>query len=216
VATALLALASSRAGRETLLVDLSGDQTAILGLGDEPALGVRQWLEGGPSLGLEALERLKVGVTQGLNLVATGTTSPVSQRPVDRKGPQRLLATLESRSAIVDAGTLRSAHGITHEVVAAAATSILVTRPCFLAVRRASAYPVRPSGVIVVDEPGRSLDRYDVEDVLGVPVLDVIRWDSSIARAVDAGQLCSRNARLAKPFEKLASSLFNDVGVPVA
>jgi hypothetical protein len=74
--------------------------------------------------------------------------------------------------------------------------SLLVLRPCYLALRRALAAPVRPSAVVVVEEPHRALDPTDIEDVLGVPVRAVVPWDPSISRCVDAGLLAARMPRL--------------------
>lgn len=71
---------------------------------------------------------------------------------------------------------------------------LLVVRPCFVALRRAVAMPVRPDGVIVVTEEGRSLRASDVEAALGVPVIAEIAHDPALARAVDSGVLASRIA----------------------
>ena len=73
--------------------------------------------------------------------------------------------------------------------------SLLVLRPCYLALRRALAAPIRPSAVVLVNEPGRALTRRDIEDVLGVPVRAEVDFDPSIARAVDAGLLAGRVPR---------------------
>jgi hypothetical protein len=70
-----------------------------------------------------------------------------------------------------------------------------VLRPCYIALRRALAAPLRPSAVVLVEEPGRSLGRRDVEDVLGVPVRAQIPWDPAVARSVDAGLLGTRVPR---------------------
>ena len=80
-------------------------------------------------------------------------------------------------------------------VAASASLSLLVLRPCYLALRRALASPLRPSGVILVDEPGRSLGRADVEEALGVPVQARVAWDPTVARCVDAGLLGGRVPR---------------------
>jgi len=72
---------------------------------------------------------------------------------------------------------------------------LLVTRPCFLAVRRALALPLRPSGVVLLTEEGRALGGRDIEDILGVPVVAEIASDPAVARAVDAGMLGSRIPR---------------------
>jgi hypothetical protein len=103
----------------------------------------------------------------------------------------------DPRPVVADCGTVGPDDpgdpGLT--LAASASVSLLVLRPCFLALRRAAAAPVRPSGVVVVDEPGRSLGRQDVEDVLGVPVRAQVRWDPAVARAVDAGLLAARLPR---------------------
>jgi hypothetical protein len=66
-----------------------------------------------------------------------------------------------------------------------------VTRACYLALRHAAAAPHRPTGVIVVREAGRSLDRHDVERVVGVPVAAEVEVDPAVARSVDAGLLAT-------------------------
>jgi len=74
--------------------------------------------------------------------------------------------------------------------------SLLVTRACYLSLRRAVASSARPTGIILVDEPGRGLTRSDIEQVLGVPVEAVVSLDPSVSRAVDAGLLASRLPRM--------------------
>ena len=76
-----------------------------------------------------------------------------------------------------------------------AGLSLLVLRPCYLALRRALAAPLRPSGVVLVTERERSLGRRDVEDVLGVPVRAEVAWDPVVARRVDAGLLAGNLPR---------------------
>lgn len=44
-------------------------------------------------------------------------------------------------------------------------------------------------------EPGRALDRTDVETVVGAPVQAEVPLDPAVARAVDAGLLASRLPR---------------------
>jgi hypothetical protein len=72
--------------------------------------------------------------------------------------------------------------------------SLLVLRPCYLALRRAVSAP-RPTAVVLITEPERSLCLRDVEDVLGVPVVAQIAWEAAIARAVDSGLLSGRLPR---------------------
>lgn len=72
----------------------------------------------------------------------------------------------------------------------------LVTRPCYLALRRAmTGGTIRPDGLVVITEPGRALTVEDVAEVIGAPVRAVIPQDPAVARAIDAGLLASRLPR---------------------
>jgi hypothetical protein len=50
----------------------------------------------------------------------------------------------------------------------------------------------RPDDVVLVVEPGRALDRRDVEHVLGLRVTAVVEFDPAVARSVDAGLVAVR------------------------
>ena len=89
---------------------------------------------------------------------------------------------------VVDAGSGLA----TVPIVLHATRSLLIIRPCYLALRRASLLTTKPDGVIVITEPGRALGVHDVESVVGAPVLAEIPFDPAIARAVDAGLLAGR------------------------
>lgn len=73
--------------------------------------------------------------------------------------------------------------------------SVLVTRGCYLALRRAvkDDYTNRCDGVVLLNEEQRALGRGDVEDVLGLRVLAEIAVRPVTARAVDAGVFMQRN-----------------------
>jgi cellulose biosynthesis protein BcsQ len=71
------------------------------------------------------------------------------------------------------------------------AHTTLVTRSCYLALRRALAVPM-PDDVILIAEPGRALGPDDVQAVLGRPVVATIPVDPAVARTVDAGLLSAR------------------------
>jgi len=103
----------------------------------------------------------------------------------------------DPRPIVIDAGVLSGEVALT--VAASATVSLLVVRPCYLALRRAVSAPLRPSGVVLVGEVGRALGRADVEAVLGVPVRAEVMIDPAVARAVDAGVLASR---LPKPLAR--------------
>jgi hypothetical protein len=94
----------------------------------------------------------------------------------------------ERRRVVVDAGAARD---VPCDLLRVATHSLLVTRPCYLALRAAVRAAIRPTGVILVEEPGRALRRDDVEASLGVPVVATVLADPAVARAVDAGLLAA-------------------------
>ncbi len=170
-----------------LAVDLAGDLPATFAVPDPTGPGVTEWASV-PDAGAEALSRLEAEVCPGLHLIARGAGR------IDAVGADRLCTALAGdRHVVVDGGS--QGGGGAMAVAASAALSLLVLRPCYLALRRALAAPIRPSGVILVREPGRSLGRHDIEEVLGVPVRAEVAWDPAVARAVDAGILAARVPR---------------------
>jgi len=191
VATALALLHARAVPNGAVIADLMGDVPATLGLAEPAGPGLTAWLAAGDDVGTDALDRLAVRVAPGLHLLATGAPAPP---PRPGRG-STLAAALghEPRPVVVDAGS--SPAGAALDIVAAATVSLLVVRPCFLALRRAVAAPVRPSGVVLVREPGRSLGRRDVEEALQVPVCAEIDLEPAVARAVDAGLLATRLPR---------------------
>lgn len=92
-----------------------------------------------------------------------------------------------TETLIVDAGTAAVEHyGVRY----------LVTRPCYLALRRAAiGADTRPDGVVVIEEPGRALTAQDAADVVCAPLRATIGLDPAVARAVDAGLFASRLPR---------------------
>lgn len=174
-----------------VVVDLAGDLPAVFGLPEPDGPGVHAWL--GSDAPAEQLHDLTVGVRDGVTLL------PAGPAPVDSPDPpaerwEHLLAALSSDShrVIIDAGTgtpPRSANELVDR-------SLLVTRTCYLALRRAVASPTRPTGIVVVTEPGRALRVVDVETAIGAPVVATVAVDPSVARAVDAGLLAARLPRV--------------------
>lgn len=180
-----------------LLVDLGGDAAAALGCADADGPGLAGWLarrERGepPAAGAAPLDGLEVAAGEGLALLPRGTGAlPPTQRCADLA----VALANDERAVVVDCGTLGSPAGGDDWALSFAADathSLLVTRLCYLALRRAVRAPLRPSGVFVVSEPGRSLRAVDVAAVLGVPVVAELPYDPVIARSVDAGLLGHR------------------------
>lgn len=194
--TTALALAIDRArrdGDDVLLVDLGGDLAAVAGVPDRPD-GLTDWLAA-PAAVETALSRLEVPLSPRLSLLPRGSAS---SWPADRGELLHRLMLHDARTVVVDVGevaTPDSCMQVLRRRFADGEPSWLVTRPCYLAMRRVQGVGVRPTGVILVQEPGRSLDRFVVADVVGAPVLALIDHDPAVARAVDAGLLLSRSPR---------------------
>ena len=191
VACALALLLAKRSPDGALLVDLAGDAPVALGLptGDD-APGVSEWLRGGDDVPADALARLERPAGGGVAIVPRGSGALTAARA---RALAAILA-VDHRPVVVDAGVVDgdSAAAI---VAASVETSLLVSRACFLALRRAVTAPVRPSGIVLVVEDGRALAASDVEGAIGVPVRAEVRVTPAVARAVDAGVLASRLPR---------------------
>ena len=64
----------------------------------------------------------------------------------------------------------------------------LVTKPCYLALRRQAAYGIQPDNIVLfADSPGRALRDRDVEATVGAPIAYTLHYDDQVARWVDAG-----------------------------
>ena len=199
VATTLALLLARQSPTGALLVDLAGDAPAALGRPDPTGPGVAGWLAAGDDVPADALSRLEESVAPGLALLARGPGSLATER-ADLLAP---LLGADPRPVVADCGT--DPAGAARAVAAGATRSVLVTRPCFLALRRALTLPLRPSEVILLTEPGRSLTRSDVEGCIGAPVVAEVAVDPLVARAVDAGLLATRLPRgLARELSRAA------------
>ena len=182
VTTVAAALALSRR-RPTVLLDLDGDAAAAIGLGDDGGPTLDDWFrsEAPP----DRVIRLARQVRDDVTLI------PTRQR-IDREHPRwhalaQALAGLDC-DAVVDAGS-GTPHPSLHTV---ADLSLMVIRPCYLALARARQMTVRPHRIVLVDEPGRALRPADITAAIGAPVVAVVAYDPKIARAVDSGLGVSR------------------------
>ena len=188
VALASLLARSARAG--SLLVDLCGDVPAALGMPEPDGPGLTDWFAAGGSVPVDALARLEMSVGHKLGLLHRGTGEFAEP---GRAGVLAGLLAGDGRPVVVDCGLVDRDPART--LAAEATTSLLVTRPCFLALRRAAAAPVQPSGVVLVSEDGRALSADDVEDVIGAPVRAVVprrstRWAGSKSRPALGSACC--------------------------
>jgi hypothetical protein len=198
VAGALAAVLGRRGDDGSLLVDLAGDVPVSLGMPEPPGPGVTEWLAAGPEAPIDALGRIEIPATPDVSLLPCGRLGLL-----DPERAELLAAILaaDPRPVVVDVGAI----GVNGDpdvdrvrrVFALAAThSLLVTRACFISLRRAINLPFRPSGIVLVHESYRSLGGREVADVLGAPIVATVPVDGAIARAVDAGLLASRIPRV--------------------
>ena len=189
VAAALALVLAQRLDVGARLIDMSGDTPSALGMSEPATEGIAEWLSATDHPGAEALNNLMLPVTAHLGVIPRGRNIIVPSLV----HPDRLrdLANVISESpmpTVVDAGSGLA----TIPIIDYATRSLLIIRPCYLALRRASQLTTKPHGVIVITEPGRALGVHDVESVVGAPVLAEIPFDPAIARAVDAGLLAGR------------------------
>ena len=193
VAVALGSLLARRHPGGAVLVDLAGDIPAALGE-DRPGSGVADWLAAGSTVAPDGWGRLEVPVGRRLGLVPRG------HGPLHGDERCEVLAGMLAagdRPVIVDCGVLASPEpgepvvgvGAGHVLAARATYSLLVTRACYLSLRRCARLPLRPSGVVLLQEPSRSLRRADVEAAVGAPIVAEVPYDAAVARAVDRGEL---------------------------
>jgi MinD superfamily P-loop ATPase len=216
VASCLAVVAARVTEQMTLLVDLAGDAPAALGVDQPSDGGVADWLaaartvvapggaswtsidagRGATDPGQRDLEALESRVDDRLSVLARGARS-VDAVPVTSGALLSERLSADGRIVVVDAGTRAPEvdGGVTERVIADADRSLLVIRPCYLALRHVARNTRRIDGVIVVTEPGRSLAAADVASVTGAPVVAQVPCEPQIARVVDAGLLCSRVPR---------------------
>ena len=182
--TAALAIVAARAGQRTLLIDTAGDLPAVLATPTdiEQRPGLAEYLTPASRL---AIEHVTTPVSDNLDLIHRGT-GPVT---FDTSTYGLLTSALGHYDHVIIDATEPTCAWTSH-----ADHRLLVTRPCYLALRRATLGP-RPTAIVLINEPGRALDARDIEAVLGMPVTATVPYAATIARAVDAGLLTTRLPR---------------------
>jgi MinD-like ATPase involved in chromosome partitioning or flagellar assembly len=182
VAAALAVLAARRSSRGAVFADLAGDGPAIFGVAEPASPGLSGWLSAGDGVPADALSRIEVAVGPDLALLPRGAGT---LDDADRAGVLASLLAAGPRPAVADCGST-----LDPAIVAfahRADVSYLVTRPCFLALRRATRAPLTPTGVVLVHEDGRALTRDDVEEATRTRVVADVPLDPRVASTVDAG-----------------------------
>ena len=195
VVAAATAIRLASEDRETTLVDLTGDQPALLGMiaGAAPSEpGIGDWVAAGDGVAADAIGRLLEDVAPGLRLLRDGT-QPALVDQTDGENPRsRLVLALEMLARIgpvvVDAGLdpfeLRTDLAASHRPVC-------VLRSCYLALNRAQRTSGPYDWVVLVEEPGRALRVRDVAAAVGASSVKRVAWDPRVARSVDAGTIVS-------------------------
>ena len=127
------------------------------------------------------------------------------------------LAPLGSRAAhrcsvlVSDVGQLRSA--ASERAVGRLRIGVL-RGPCYVALRElVGADTPLLGGLVLCAEAGRSLDRRDVEDIAGLPILATVDVTPAVARTLDAGLAATRLARM-REFAQLRRWLTSLVSGP--
>ena len=182
-----------------LLVDVEGDIPLVLGLPAPERPGVLDWLASAAPIA--HLDDLLVDVTPHCTLLpahqgAAGRRG-LAGDPSDADRWDELVDWLTEWSidtggaVVIDAGTTRLPVAFVEQCT----HRWLVTRACYLALSAAGRLPVAPTGVVLIEEPGRALTHADVERSVRAPIVATVGWDIRVARAVDAGLLATRLPR---------------------
>ena len=189
---ALFALAHAGRANPTLLVDLDGDQPALLGLPEPEGPGILDWAAtpGRPS---DALSRISIAATPDLRVLPRGDREPSGDAVDAIEALAQQHAEVFIDAGNVGARTDRSPFA--HDLIRRSPHRLLVLRCCYLTLRAARDLAVDPTGVVLIRERGRALGPGDVESVTGAPVVAEIALDIGLARSIDAGLLASRPPR---------------------
>ena len=219
VVAAATAIRLASEDHDTTLVDLTGDQPALLGMiagamPSEPGIG--DWVAAGEGVAADAIGRLLEDVAPGLRLLRQGTrpafdlgldpeTKPgLSHQPALDPGPgsghqppsdnqrHRLVLALEvlARSGPVVVDAGLDPFELRSEL-AARHRPVCVLRSCYLALTRAQRVSGPYERVVLVEEPGRALRVRDVAAAVGASSVARVAWDPRVARSVDAGTIVS-------------------------
>lgn len=204
VVAAFTARAMASAGQRTLLIDADGDQPAVFGFNsttEMPTIGLAQWSESSKDVPARSLLQVSIDVLLNLRLVISGLDERVT---LSSDAFRRLAEDFSGTSMVIDVGDNKDA---ACAAMPFAHASYCVIRPCYLAASRLRRQPVPAHGLVVIEESGRTLNAEDLSNALGVPIAARMKWDSAVARAVDAGRLGVANIRSTKTINEFAHLL---------
>lgn len=208
VTSVALALLRSRVGQSAvLLVDFASDAFRVLGDVGRDAVGAHDWLDADDSVGSASLEQLLIDGPCGIKFLPAGrmTSSPSAARLTEFCA----WLTAWPGDVVVDLGTNPS---MRQALLAVADESLLVLRLCYLAGQSAM-NAERATGLVIVEEQGRSMSYRDFSAALGVPVVARLPVDAAIANCVDSGLFATRMPRsLVRALRPLAHTRGSDRG----
>ncbi|MFM8482891.1 MAG: hypothetical protein ACKOBT_06045 [Actinomycetota bacterium] len=187
---AITGLRTITARTSVLVVDLLDDLPAIFGI-TAPLAGLAEWLTRSTD---QDFVDLCQDCGHGVQLMPRGT-GPLPD-PTSNLW-NRLAGVIEHHVAsgndvFMDLGTHRIPDRLECRLAAIPTRSLLVIRPCYLALRRATQCREAFDGVVLVTGGDRVLGKRDVEGVLGIPVVCEVPLDPDVARRVDSGLFNSR------------------------
>ncbi len=213
IGVALALQQAKSANKEILLVDTQGDLPHAIGLSEPSAAGISEWLardkttddetDGDRDRDLDRdLRTLEYSITSKVSMLPLGHHPIAPQLQPDKPDQLAKYLAADRREVIIDCGCLwrhefdfaNNFDGqlqLATTLLAAADNSWLVTKSCFLGLRRMALSPFKPTGVVLLMEAGRSLVASDVADLAKCPVIAQLEADVRVARAIDAGLLAS-------------------------
>lgn len=188
VTAAAFALLCAQRNTPTILIDLCGDIPAAIGLPEPSGPGINDWLSETSTQSFTSLVQQCPPVSDNLVVIHRGSLF-VDGQPRWAEFADALRTT--THNVVIDAGITF----VPDHVRLAMTCTTLVTKPCYLSLRRATNI-ARPTNVILIKEEARALTGRDVSQVLGVPVVAEIPYQAAISRTVDAGLLANRCEQL--------------------
>jgi cellulose biosynthesis protein BcsQ len=180
IAATLATLTACRHKR-TLLVDTGTDLPAVLGIREGHRPGLADYLTDTNI----TLADIVTSVSESLDLITRGDHAAV----LTAANYGLLTGGLDHYDTVIIDAAPDAREWVRH-----ADLRVLVTRPCYLALRHATGQR-RPDHLVVITEHGRALNPGDIEAVTGTPITANVPYDAAIARAVDAGTLNTRLPR---------------------
>lgn len=225
-ALALISATKKRSGSNTpknvLIVDLCGDISAVLGCDDPGSIGLAQWSRSEPR-DITTLSHISKAVNSSISILPRGL-GPIEISGADLVDELRGLGV----DVLIDIGAVdKTEAGETPPIIAddiaiseqqwrrdlldCVDVDIVVTRNCFLGLRRLKDLGHIARALVVLVERGRSISTADVELVAQSEAVAEIDIDQRVFRCVDAGLLVARVPR--KLLSALANSLADTVNV---